>query len=191
MSTRTALFRCMVLQHQRLASRQPEPELAIHRCSCRRWSHREKVNLLHRLPAQGKVTSIIEEPLTNRCLTDTLLLTLARAGTSHTAAGSSIKAQSPIRFQCFPHHPCFLLGATTLCPKVVHCDLVPRAGMGDRADTTPSVIAPVGTSNRGSTDVLWRLLAAVIDPWRAAVDLFSTGLPGGQGKGGEEGSRRG
>lgn len=104
----------------------------------------------------------------------------------------------------FPPPPLFLLGATTLCPKVVHCDLVPRAGMGDRADTTPSVIAPVGTSNRGSTDVLWRLLAAVIDPWRAAVDLFSTGLPGlpgghlfaaikreGRGRGVEERSRRG
>ena len=88
-STRTALVRCMVLQHQRLASRQPEPELAIHRCSCRRWSHREKVNLLHRLPAQGKVTSIIEEPLTNRCLTDTLC-------SPWPARGPAIPQQDPL-----------------------------------------------------------------------------------------------
>lgn len=78
-----------------------------------------------------------------------------------------------------PPTPC-LLGATTLCSILVHYDLVPWAGIGDRADATPSAIAPVGTSNRGSTDVQWRLLAAVIDPWRASVDLFSTGHPGGQ-----------
>lgn len=94
-----------------------------------------------------------------RCLTDTL------AHLAHTVAESSVKASSGSAFNA-PPPPC-LLGATTLYSILVYYDLVPWAGIGDRADTTPSAIAPVGTSNRGSTDVQWRLLAAVIDPWRA------------------------